>query len=99
MSILDRTELKSRKIALDSLREAIRLRTANCYAAMSFANALGGMRTDAWTLCHNHTLKELLAEAEAQQLDLDELKSAIDDIPVKQTLYYRRAAEIAATTP
>ncbi len=80
-----------KRISVESLKEAIRLRCAMCYTAMSFANEIGGSRTDAWDLCHKHSLKELLEEADAQGLDLDGIRAAIDDVPVKDTLLYRNA--------
>ena len=89
MSIL--TYFETRTISHKELKEAIRLKCANCYAAMSFANALGGSRTDAWYLCHTYTLKQLLDEADSIDLDLSDLKSAIDNIPVKESLYYKQA--------
>jgi hypothetical protein len=58
---------------------------------MSFANAIGGSRTDAWYLCHNYTLKELVDEADSYSVDLSDVKSSIDNIPVKESLYYKRA--------
>lgn len=43
MSILKITEpARTREISVKSLKEAICLKCANCYRAMSFANALGG---------------------------------------------------------
>jgi hypothetical protein len=94
MSILKIKEEKlitERTISVEDLKKAISLKCANCYAAMSFANALGGSRTDAWYLCHAHTLKELLDEANTQGVDLSDVKSSIDNIPVKESLYYKRA--------
>lgn len=75
----------------EDLKKAISLKCANCYAAMSFANALGGSRTDAWYLCHAYTLKELLDEASSLGVDLSDVKSSIDNIPVKDSLYYKQA--------
>lgn len=40
--------------------EAIRLKSSNCYGALSFANALGGSRSDAWDLCYTVPLKGLI---------------------------------------
>ena len=76
---------------IEGLKKAISLKCANCYAAMSFANLLGGTMSEAWYLCHNYTLKQLLDEANAQGVDLSDVKSSIDDIPVKDSLYYKRA--------
>lgn len=89
MSILKITE--ERTISIDRLKKAISLKCANCYAAMEFANALGGSKTDEWILCHSFTLKQLLDEANAQNVDLSDVKSSIDNIPVKDSLYYKRA--------
>ena|SRR5581483_10121330 len=97
MSILKIKEEKvinERTISTEDLKKAICLKCANCYAAMSFANALGGSRTDAWYLCHAYTLKQLLDEAKSLNLDLTGLKSAIDNKPVEETLYYKRATGI-----
>jgi hypothetical protein len=80
-----------KKIPVAALKEAISLRCAMCYTVMSIANQIGGSRTDAWLLCHSHSLKELLEEADALGLDLDDVKASIDDIPVKDTLLYRNA--------
>lgn len=46
------------------LLEAVRLKCANCYSALSFANMLGGSKTPAWGLCHTTSLKDLLKEVE-----------------------------------
>lgn len=80
-----------RVISTDKLKKAISLKCANCYGAMEFANALGGSKTDEWILCHSFTLKQLLDEANSLGLDLSDVKSSIDDIPVKDSLYYKRA--------
>lgn len=90
MSILKIKE--DRVISVKELKQAICLKCANCYGAMSFANALGGSKTDAWYLCHTHTLKELLAEANELKLDLSGLKCAVEEQPIEETLYYKRAA-------
>jgi len=89
MSILKITT--ERVISIDKLKKAISLKCANCYAAMEFANALGGSKTDEWILCHSFTLKQLLDEANAQGVDLSDVKSSIDNIPVQESLYYKRA--------
>lgn len=89
MSILKIAE--ERVISTDKLKKAISLKCANCYGAMSMCNALGGMATDEWILCHAYTLKQLLDEANSLGLDLSDVKSSIDDKPVKETLYYKRA--------
>lgn len=89
MSILKITT--ERVISIEKLKKAISLKCANCYAAMEFANALGGSKTDEWILCHSFTLKQLLEEANSQGVDLSDVKSSIDDIPVKDSLYYKRA--------
>lgn len=94
MSILKLTETNERTIAHEELKEAIRLKCANCYGAMAFANALGGSRTDAWYLCHAYTLKQLLDEANSIGLNLSGLKSAIDNMPIEESLYYKRATGI-----
>jgi hypothetical protein len=94
MSILKIKEERlvvERVISAEELKEAISIKCANCYAAMSFANALGGSRTDAWYLCRAYTLKQLLDEASSIGLNLSGLKSAIDDIPIEESLYYKRA--------
>lgn len=83
-----------RTISHDSLKKAISLRCANCFAAMQFANILGGTQTDAWYLCHTYTLRQLVDEANSLGLDLSEVKSSIDDKPVKETLYYKRAMDL-----
>lgn len=90
MSILNIQE--SKIISVKDLKEAICLKCANCYGAMSFANALGGSRTDAWFLCHTYTLKQLLEEARQQNLDLSGLKCAVENQPIEETLYYKRAS-------
>jgi hypothetical protein len=92
MSILKIEE--TRTISKEDLIKAISLKCANCYAAMSFANALGGSRTDAWYLCHAYTLKQLVDEADSLGVDLSDVKSAIDHIPVKESLYYKRAMKL-----
>lgn len=90
-SILDVKVEVNRTISVESLKQAICLKCANCYGAMSFANAIGGSKTDAWALCHAYELKQLLEEAEAQGLDLGDARAAVTNEPVRETLYYRRA--------
>ncbi len=92
MSILAIKEESHRVISHKELKQAICLKCANCYGAMSFANALGGSKTDAWYLCHEYTLKQLLEEAKSLNLDLGGLKCAVEDTPIEETLYYKRAA-------
>ena len=82
---------KERPIAVKALEEAICLKCSNCYEAMSFANALGGSRTDAWYLCHTYSLKELLAEATERKLDLSRLMTSVEATRVVDSLYYKRA--------
>jgi hypothetical protein len=77
MSILKITT--ERLISHEDLKEAISLKCANCYAAMKFANVLGGSKTDAWYLCHAYTLKQLLDEANSLGLDLSDVRSAVDN--------------------
>lgn len=92
MTILKMTEpARERDIGVQALKEAICLKCANCYVAMSFANVLGGTPSDAWYLCHAYPLKALLAEARERGLDLSGLKAAVDGIPIEQSLYYKRA--------
>lgn len=92
MSILDIKEEFNRVISHKELKQAICLKCANCYGALSFANALGGSKTDAWILCHAYTLKQLLEEAKNLNLDLSGLKCAVENQPIEETLYYKRAA-------
>ena len=73
------------------LKKAISHKCANCYAAMSLCNQLGGSLTDEWKLCHSYTLKQLLEEATERHLDLSNVRSSVDGIPVKDSLYYKRA--------
>ncbi len=84
------TTLKTASVT--DIKDAVRLKCANCYGAMAMANAIGGSRTPGWDLCHGHSLKEILAEAKEQQIDLSGVKSAVDDKPVETTLYFQRAA-------
>ncbi len=74
------------------LKEAISLKSANCYGALAFANALGGSPTLAWILCHAYTLKQMLAEVTRRNLDLTGVLSSVDNTPVQETMYFRRAA-------
>ena len=73
------------------LKEAISLKCAMCYGALSFANAIGGFLTKPWELCHTYSLKDLLLEAEERKIDLSDTKSAIDGKPIRDTLYYKKA--------
>jgi len=91
LKIQETTIVKERTISKEALKKAISLKCANCYGAMEFANALGGSKTDEWILCHSYTLKQLLDEANSLGLDLSDVKSSIDEIPVKDSLYYKRA--------
>lgn len=84
----------TKPVSVDALKKAICLKCANCYGAMAFANALGGTQTDAWYLCHNYTLEQILEEAEKVNVNLDELVCAVEPQPVKESLYYKRAKKL-----
>ena len=75
----------------DDVKKAIRLRCANCWGAMSFANQLGGYPSPEWVLAHSHTLKELLDHAREAGIDLTGLEAAVEGGPIEGTMYYRRA--------
>ena len=76
------------------LTKAISLKCANCYGALSFANALGGSQDVPWQLCHKYPLKDLLEEAEQRKIDLTNVNAAVEVIPVQETMYYKRAKGI-----
>lgn len=73
------------------LTEAISLKCANCYGALSFANALGGYQNVPWQLCHKYPLKDLLEEVEQRKIDLTNINAAVEVMPVKETMRYKRA--------
>jgi hypothetical protein len=75
----------------EAVREAIRLKSANCWGALSMANALGGSKTEAWDLAHTYPLKDLIAHARENNILTADLKAAVDETPVEQSLYFRRA--------
>lgn len=80
-----------REITDKDLTEAISLKCANCYGALSFANALGGYQDTPWQLCHKYPLKDLLEEAEQRNIDLSGVNAAVEVMPVMDTMYYKRA--------
>lgn len=75
----------------EDVKEAIRLKCANCWGVLAMANSLGGSDTPAWTLAHTTKLKDLLDHAEEKKIDLTGLLSAVEKQPVQQSLYYLRA--------
>lgn len=85
MTILTKTVA----ISQAALVEAIELRTSNGYFALSLARAFGGgSKSDAWQLAEDHTLAELLEEAERLEISLKDAKCAIEKIPVTHTPAY-----------
>ena len=85
---------RRQEVTDDHIRRAIELKCANCYGALSFANALGGSKDVVWLLCHAFPLKDILVEADRRGIDLTPLKAAVDGTPVKESMYYRRAAGV-----
>lgn len=75
----------------EDVKEAIRLRCANCWGALSFANSIGGTLTGAWKLAHGHTLEALLDHAREAGISLEGLQAAVEEQPIERTMYYRRA--------
>lgn len=73
------------------LTKAISLKCANCYGALSFANALGGYQNIPWKLCHKYPLKDLIDEAERRNIDLSKVNADVEVMPVIDTMYYKRA--------
>ena len=94
MLTIDKVSVEQFTASEKDLLEAIHLKCANCYGAMSMVNALGGIRTNTWMLCHTYTLKRLLDEAEVLGLDLSQLKTAVHNTPVTESMYYKRAKGI-----
>lgn len=80
-----------KEITNKDLTKAISLKCANCYGAMSFANALGGYQDIPWQLCHKYPLKDLIEEAENRNIDLSNVNAAVEVMPVKETMFYKRA--------
>lgn len=76
----------------EDIKDAIHLKSANCWCALSIANALGGTPSPGWDLAHAIPLKRLIEVAKERNIDLAGLKSAVDGIPVEESLYFRRAA-------
>jgi hypothetical protein len=78
----------------EDVKEAIRLKCANCYGALAMCNRLGGTATKAWDLCHSYSLKDLLEHAKEANIDLKGIKAAVDNTPIEDSLYYKRATGI-----
>lgn len=64
------------------LLKAIEILSAECYGAMSFANALGGEATIPWQILRNNSWTEIVNEAVARGLDVSHLKCAVTGTPV-----------------
>ncbi len=75
----------------EDVKQAIAYRCADCWGALSFANAIGGQRTPAWALAHGHSLKELVDHAAECGISLEGLKAAVTGAPVESTMLYRYA--------
>jgi len=55
---------------LDSdIIEAIKIRTSECFGAMSIANAMAGYQSNSWYLIRNYSLDELKEEAKKRGLN------------------------------
>jgi hypothetical protein len=83
---------RTKPITDASLIQAICTKCATCYGALAFCRGLSGSdETDEWWLCRNHTIEQLLAEADQRGLDLMSSVSAVDRQPLTESMRYRRA--------
>lgn len=67
------------------LRAAIELKTSECYGSLSVANMLGGSPSAEWTLARANKLIDLIAEAQARDLDLTNWKTVVCKTPVLES--------------
>ena len=67
-------------ISDEAVIKALQLRCSQVYPALALANAFAGADTDEWWLVHNHSLPELLAEADRRQITLDQISGCMPDI-------------------
>lgn len=79
------------QVSDSDLLKALSLKSAPCYAAMAFANALGGTPSIPWMICHSTKLADIISEVRLRKLDISSLKCAVEDLPVEKCLYFRRA--------
>lgn len=68
-----------------TIKEAIETIISECFTAMCFANAFGGMRSDKWDMIHSYKVDEIFAEAKRRNLPLANLKMAVGGKPIQET--------------
>lgn len=79
-------------ISDDDVRKAVEIICAECFGAMSFVNAIGGMQTTEWQIIHNNTWAEVYAEAKRRNLPFEEMKCAVTDTPLTHSATFQYMA-------
>jgi hypothetical protein len=80
-----------RSITIEALQKALCIKCDNAYATLAKVN-MNNYR-DEWWLCHTYSLAELIQMAEVQGINFGELFTVTDKIPVRNSLYYKRATK------
>jgi hypothetical protein len=87
---MERTE--THPISDASLITAIATKCATCYGALAICRGLSGAEeTDEWWLMRNHTIKQMLEEADKRGLDLLNTLTEIDKQPLYASMKYKHA--------
>jgi hypothetical protein len=76
------------------LTEAIAIRCSECFTAMLFANAFGGIETMPWKIIKAYKLLDMIQEAETRGIDLTKVTVAVGEEPkqmVVETARYKNA--------
>lgn len=66
----------------DALTKAVCILGAECFGALSMANAMGGMQTEEWQILHNNTWFDIVSEAKASGIDFSKLECAVTKTPL-----------------
>ncbi len=70
----------------EDLKKAVEILGAECYRAMSLANALGGMRAPEWDILHNNKWADIVVAAQEAGLDFNNMKCAVTESPLMDSL-------------
>ena len=81
----------AKPVRTEDVIQAIELACSPVLGALSMANAIGGLQTDAWRLVREVSLVALIDEASARDVDLSVVVAACCDVLVMDTPPFRHA--------
>lgn len=81
------------EVSNDVLKKAVELRMSDVFPSMNVANAIGGTQTDAWRLCRQESLAELIAESLDRGLPVSEFRCEVTDKKFMDCRSYLRVRE------